>query len=50
MRSDKWDEGNKKPFDGMLARNPKDCKHYFDSKGKCVVCLKTREELRNEWK
>jgi|APSaa5957512535_1039671.scaffolds.fasta_scaffold14028_9 hypothetical protein len=51
MRSDKWDEDDKKPFDGFMARDPKDCKHYFDVQtGKCRTCGKTREQIRKEWK
>lgn len=50
MRSDRWDEDEKRPFDGQMARDPKDCPHYFDENGKYVSCLKTREDLRKEWK
>ncbi len=49
LLSDEWDKEEKKPFDGMMARDPKDCPHYFDEKGMCVTCLKTREQLRSEW-
>ena len=51
MRSDKWDNEERKPFDGQMQRDPKDCKHYFDiDTGKCVICLKTREQIRKDWK
>lgn len=49
MRSDEWDNDEKKPFDGQMQRDPKDCKHYFDDAGKCIACHKTREQLRSEW-
>lgn len=48
MRSDKWDEKEKEPFNGFQKREVKDHTHEFHG-GKCVYCGKTREELRKQW-
>lgn len=46
---DKWDEDEKKPFDGQMARDSNECKHWFDPvTGQCLNCRKTREEIRKE--
>ena len=51
---DKWDKKEKEKFDGFAKRNKKYHEHSFDSTPgvkdpKCIICLKTREQLRREW-
>ena len=51
MIMDKWDDKERIPFDGFAKRDPKDHEHNFDPiTGICAVCLKTREDLRKEWR
>jgi hypothetical protein len=48
MRSDKWDENEKKPFSGFMIRGDDNHTHDFHD-GKCVYCGKTREQIRKDW-
>ena len=49
MRSDRWDEEEKKKFSGFAPRgDPRFHEHQFNE-GKCVYCGKTREQLRKDW-
>jgi predicted NUDIX family phosphoesterase len=50
MKSDKWDEKEKEPFNGFMKRDKAEHEHIFDGiTGKCIYCFKTREDLRKEW-
>lgn len=50
MRSDAWDDKERKPFDGLARRDGKEHEHHFDPiTGKCAICLRTREQLRKDW-
>lgn len=49
MRSDKWDEDERKPFDGMMSKKEGHEHNFSLSGGRCVVCNLTREEVRKSW-
>lgn len=49
-----WDKEEKEPFSGFAVKDEKYHEHSFDStpgvtERKCVICGKTREQLRSEW-
>ncbi len=51
MRSDDWDKAERIPFNGMEKKDPKHHEHHFDLfTGICAICLKSREQLRKEWR
>lgn len=48
MRSNKWDEDEREFEKRHGFDKRRDHVHRF-SDGKCVICDKSREELRREW-